>query len=105
MVLPSLPGRLASLNGGPQRSAGGDAHQHAFAAAHFLTQRKGVIVLHRDDLIIDLGIQYLRHEACADALDLVGAGHAGGENSGALGLHGYHLHLRIPGLQILRPHR
>ena len=33
----------------------------------------------------------------------MGAGHAGGENGGTLGLHGHHLHLRVPGLQIL-PH-
>ena len=36
---------------------------------------KGILVFHRNDLIIDLGVQHIRYKPCADALDLMAAGH------------------------------
>ena len=58
---------------------------------HFLAYGKGVVVVHRDDLVVDLSVQHVGDEARADALDLVGAGDAGGQHGGGLGLHGDYL--------------
>ena len=62
---------------------------------------KGVLVRHGDDFVVHLRIEHLRHEARADALNLVRARHAGGEHGGGRRLDGDNLHLRLFRLQVL----
>ena len=88
-------GALGQLDGRPQGRAGGDANQNALLLAHQLAGGKGILVLHGDDLVIHLGVQYIGDKACADALDLVSAAVALAEDRGALRLHGHHLHSGI----------
>ena len=60
--------------------------------AHELRGGEGVLVFHGDDLVIDRGVEHVGHEACADALDLVGARGALRKDRRACGLHGHDLH-------------
>ena len=62
---------------------------------------KGILVFHGDDLIVDAGIQHLGDKPGADALNLVGAGYAGGKNGGAFRLDGNYLDGRILRFQVL----
>ena len=86
-----------------ERGPGGNTHQHALLAADQPSGGKGILVGHRDDLIINCGIQYLRDESSADALDLMGPGAALTENRRVLGLHRHDFHRRILLLDVL-PH-
>ena len=71
--------------------------------AYLPAQGESVLVDDGDDLVIDLGVQHLGHEARADALNLVGPGHTGGQHRRAFRLHRRHPDGGVPGLQIL-PH-
>ena len=71
MVLPLFSGRLASWI-----AAWSAALEEAAGS-------ESVLILYRDDLAIHGGVQNLRHEARADALDLMGAGSALAEHRGA----------------------
>ena len=66
-VLACVLRALCQLDGSPDGSTGGDAYQHAFLVADQTAGGKGVVVLHGDDLVIDGGVQHVRHKACADA--------------------------------------
>jgi hypothetical protein len=62
------------LRDGGQRGAGGDAHQHAFfarAAAGHLARGLGIDL---DHAVEQAGVQVLRDEARANALDRVRRG-------------------------------
>ena len=52
------------------------------------------------DLVVDGRVERLRHEAGADALDLVGAGLAAGEHRRVGGLNGNNLYLRVLLLEV-----
>ena len=67
MFLPAFSGRFANWIAAQTASTGGDAHQHALLVADQTAGGKGVVVLHGDDLVIDGGVQHVRHKACADA--------------------------------------
>ena len=54
---------LCQLDGGPDGSTGGDAHQHAFLVTDQTAGSESVVVLHGDDLVIDGGVQHVRHKA------------------------------------------
>ncbi len=47
--------------------------QHALLVADEAAGGKGVVIFDGDDLIVDLCVEHIGDEACADALDLVGA--------------------------------
>ena len=51
----------------PDGSTGRNAHQHTFLATDQPTGGKGVVVLHGNDLVINLGVQHVRHKACGMA--------------------------------------
>lgn len=55
--------------------------------ADFSPGGKGVLVFHGDDFVIDRRVQHVRHEARADALNLVGACRALTQDRGGGGLH------------------
>ena len=63
--------------------------------------RKRVLVADRDDFIIDLCVEHIRHKARADALDLMRAGVALAQDRRGRRLHGHDLDLRALGLQVL----
>ena len=90
-LLACVLGALCQLQRSPDRSTGRDTHQNAFLVADQAAGGKGVVIFDGDDLVVDLGVQHVGDEACADALDLVGAGDAGGQHGGGLGLHGDYL--------------
>ena len=62
---------------------------------------KGVLVGDGDDLVIDLGVQHVRHKACADALNLMRTGHALAQHRGGGGLDSHNLHVGVLALEIL----
>ena len=62
--------------------AGGDAHQNALAARQRAAGRKRVLVLHGENLIVNVGVQRIRHKARADALNFMRARLAAGEDRG-----------------------
>src|SRR2546426_3996839 len=103
-----LPGILLpprDLHGGPDGGAGRDAHQQAFFASGAPGRGKGILVLHLDDLVVDPGVEHVRHEAGPDALDRVRPLLPAGEDGRSRGLDGYALeewlarpdHLAHPG--------
>src|SRR3989440_11756297 len=64
-------GASRDLRGGPHGRARRDADQETFLLGHAPRHRHGGVVLHADDLVVDLRVQDGRHEAGADALDRV----------------------------------
>ena len=76
-------------------------HQHAFLMADQTAGSKGVVVLHGNDLVIDGGVQHVRYEACADALNLMCTGSALAQHRGGGGLYGHHLDIGILALEVL----
>ena len=87
-LLACVLGALCQLQRSPDRSTGRDTHQNAFLVADETAGRKGILIGHGDDLIVDLGIQHIRHKARADALDLVRARNTLAQNGGGGGLDG-----------------
>src|ERR1700675_3746617 len=57
------------FHGGPDGRAGRDADEEAFFTRRAAGRREGVVVLHPDDLVVDLRVEDLGDEARADALD------------------------------------
>ena len=55
----------------------------------------GLVIIDADDFIKDLGIEYLRHEACPNAFDLMGGRQSSRQDRRGGGLHGDDLHLRV----------
>src|SRR2546426_3145268 len=89
-----LPGILLpprDLHGGPDGGAGRDAHQQAFFASGATGRGKGILVLHLDDLVVDPGVEHVRHEPGPDALDRMRPLRPAGENGGGGRLDGYAL--------------
>ena len=101
MVLPAFSGRFARSIPAQECRAGGYAYQYALAPAYLLAGSECVLIGNRDYFVAYLCIQYVRHEARAYALYLVGACNAGGEHRGALWLYCDYFNTGIPGLQIL----
>ena len=64
------------------------AHQHTLALADLPASGKGILIGDRDNLVIDLGIQDGGDKPCADALDAMLTGDAGGKDGGSLRLDG-----------------
>ena len=62
---------------------------------------KSVLVGNGDDLVIDLGVQYIGHKACADALNLVRTGHALAQHGGGGRLDSHDLDGGVLALEIL----
>ena len=65
-----------------------DADRHAFEPRDQARVGDGILVGDRDDLVIDRGVEDLRREAGADALDLVRAGLAARQHRRGLRLDG-----------------
>src|SRR6266536_5602281 len=89
-----LPGILLparDLDGGPDGGAGRDTHQEAFFARSATGRGKGILVLHLDDLVVDPGVQHVRHEPGPDALNRVRPLRPAGEDGRSRGLDGYAL--------------
>ena len=93
-------GTLGQYGSGIYRRARGYAYQHAFLMGDFAAGRERILVFYRDDLVIYLGVQRVRHKARADALNLVRAGYALGQYGGTRRLNRNHAHVRILGLQV-----
>ena len=83
-VLACVLGTLCQLDGSPDSSTGRDAHQNAFLVADQAAGGKGVVIFDGDDLVVDLGVQHVGDEACADALDLVRTGEVAGSTATTL---------------------
>ena len=76
---------LCQLDGTVERRAGGNADGDAFPAGQQLRGFKRFVGRGGEHFVIDLRVQHVRHEAGADALDLVGARAAFGQDRGVLG--------------------
>ena len=63
--------------------------------------RKGILIGHGDDLIVDFGIQHIRHKARADALDLVRTCNALAQHRRGGRLHSYDLDIGVLALEVL----
>ena len=98
-VLACVLGALCQLDGSPDSSTGGDAHQNAFLVADQAASGKGVVIFDGNDLVVDLGVQHVGDEACADALDLVRTGGALAQDRGGSGLNGHDLDAGILALE------
>ena len=87
MFLPAIPGRApisrAAATAAPEEMPAGMPSSRASCARDV----EGGLVADRDHLVDDGAVEDLRHEAGADALDLVRARAAAGEDGGILGLH------------------
>src|SRR4029079_8559768 len=70
-ILPSILLSLADLDSSGQCCAGGDAKGHAFEPGDFAGKVQRLGAAYRNDLVVDMGVEDCRREACADALDLV----------------------------------
>src|SRR6478609_4142477 len=96
---------LGHLDGGRDGSARADADEQTLlgrGAPGPLHGRLGVDV---DDLVVELGVEDLRDEVGAEALDLVGAGLAAVEDRGLRRLDGDDLHTGLAGLEDLADSR
>ena len=62
-VLACVLGALCQLDGSPDSSTGGDAHQNAFLVADQAAGGKGVVIFDGNDLVVDLGVQHVGDEA------------------------------------------
>ena len=91
---------LGQLHGGMQGRTGGDADQHALFSADELAGGKGVFIGDGKDLVIDPGVEHIGDEARADALDLMCARNALGQDRGAFRLDGDDLDGRVACLEI-----
>ena len=80
MFLPAISGRAADLERRGDRGAGRNADRDAFDAGAQARVVEGVVVADRDDLVDRRAVEDRRHEAGADALDLVRAGLAAGQD-------------------------
>ena len=54
-----------------------------------------------DDLVVNLGVEHIRNETCADALNLVRAALAGGQDRRGIRLNGNNLDVRVLVLEVL----
>lgn len=79
MFLPLFSGALCKLDSSPHSRTGGNTYQNALGACDTSACCESVLVLNGNDLVVDLGVEGLRNEACADTLDLVRAGLASEE--------------------------
>ena len=100
-VLTGVLGALCQLDGSPDGSAGGDAHQHALLVADETAHSKGVLVFHGDDLVVDLGVQHVGHKAGADALNFMCTGGALAQDGGGGRLDGHDLDAGVLALEVL----
>ena len=62
---------------------------------------EGILVLYTDDLVVNLGVEHIRNEACADALNFVRAALAGGQDRRGVRLNGNNLDVRVLVLEVL----
>ena len=93
-------GALGQLGRGKYGGAGGDADQKAFLSGQRAAGCKGVLVFDGDDLVVNGGVQGVRDETCANALDLVRAGRTLGQDGRACGLYGNDLHVGVLVLEV-----
>jgi hypothetical protein len=81
--------------------ARGDANEDAFLFGEAAGHGEGFIVGDLNDLVDELGVEDLGDEAGADALDLVRAGLAAGEDGAVGGFHGDGPEVGVAGLHVL----
>ena len=81
-------GALGKLDARPDSRTGGNAHEHTLAMADKFSRSKGVVIRNGDDLVINAGIQHVRHKARTNALDLVRTRSALAQDRGGGGFHG-----------------
>lgn len=81
-------GLLGLLEGDEDVAAGGDAAEDALIGGEFAGGVNGVVVGDGAEFVDDLAVHYFGDEVCADALDLVGACAAFGEERGVGGFDG-----------------
>ena len=91
---------LGQLRRRKDRRAGRNADEQALLPRQRAAGGKGVLIFHGEDLVIDGGVERLRHEARADALDLVRAGRALGQDRRTGRLNRNDAHVRVLRLQI-----
>ena len=85
----------------PQSRTGGNADEQAFTVGELARCIEGILVLYTDDLVVNLGVEHIRNEACADALNLVRAALAGGQDRRGIRLNGNNLDVRVLVLEVL----
>lgn len=100
MTLPGVFRALCKLCCRKDCCAGGDAHQNALAACQRAAGRKRVLVLHGENLIVNVGVQRIRHKARADALNFMRARLAAGENRGGSRFHRDNLNIGVLRLEV-----
>ena len=83
-----------------QGCAGGDSYGNAFLLGEELRRGKGVLIGCAEDLAVDLRVQDFGDKARADALDLVGAASALGEDRGPFRFECHNFDIGILRLQI-----
>lgn len=69
--------------------------QHALLMADLSAGCKRILILYGNNFVINPGVQYVRHEACADSLDLVCAGCALAQNRRACRLYSNNLYISL----------
>ena len=77
---------LCQLNCAVQGCARGNTNGDTLLLCQKLCGSESCLVGSLDDLIVDLGVQYVRYETCADALDLMCASLALGKYGGGFRL-------------------
>ena len=93
-------GTLSKLDGRKNGGAGGNSDQNAFLVSDLLAGGKGVVVGNGDNLIVYLCVKHIGNEACADALNFMSAGNAGGKNCRGGGLNSNDLYVGFFGFEI-----
>ena len=101
MVFPLFSGRFASWIACVRGGTGRNSYQDSFFLRHLFANAESILILYRKYLVVNAGVQYIRHKTCADTLDLVGSCGSFGEDRRSSRLYGNHFHIRILRLQIL----
>ena len=64
---------LCQLNSSSESCARGNTYQYTLGSSKLTTIFESILVINRENLIINLGVQGFRDEACTNALNLVRA--------------------------------
>ena len=75
--------------------AGGNPREHAFQVGHSAGGGEGLLVPDGQDFVVNSRVQGIGHKARPDALNLMRAGRAAGQDGGSGRLHRHHADSRI----------
>ncbi len=100
MVFPAFSGRFASSKAAHTAAPEEMPTSTPALRARGAARRKRILVLNRDDLVVDGGVEHLGHKARADALDGVRARRAAREDRRARGLDRDDVDVGVLGLEV-----